>query len=46
MFALPGLTPSVSVLKSHSPGTSSLLPPVNAVSSSFASAVCLTLPAA
>ena len=39
-------TVPLDVLKSHSPGASSLLPPVNAVSSSFASAVCLTLPAA
>ena len=36
----------LSALRSHSPGSSSLLPAVNAVSSAFASAVCLTSPAA
>jgi hypothetical protein len=37
MLALGGLTPSGSTLKSQLPGSSSLLPPVKAVSWSFSS---------
>ena len=43
---LARVTPPLSTVKSQSPGSSSLLPPMNAVSSSFASSVCLTSPAA
>src|SRR5215204_604855 len=46
MFALPGVTPFATVLKSQLPGSSSLLPPVNAESSAFASDLCPTRPAA
>ena len=46
MFALPGLTPLDSLVRPHFPGSSSLLPPANAESWPFASALCPSRPAA
>ena len=42
MLSLAGLTPPVSVVRSQSPGSSSLLPPLKALSSSLGSGACTT----